>query len=163
METGDLIYFYRENDLFGWGSNFYKCNFIDEDGNKFNCSEQYFMFNKAKTFEPDNIKLLEKILCESSPTKIKKYGRLVKNYDEKIWNEKRFNIMVNGLRLKFGQNFDIKKELLNTKNKALYEASKTDKIWGIGFDASEAVNKDKNLYGQNLLGKALQIVRTEFN
>lgn len=163
METEDSIYFYGEKNLFGWASNFYRCNFIDEDGNKFNCSEQYFMFYKAKTFEPNNKELLNLILCESSPTKIKKYGRQVKNYNEKIWNEKRFNIMVNGLRLKFGQNLDIRKELLNTKNKKLYEASKTDKIWGIGFDSFEAFHKDKNLYGQNLLGKALNIIRSEFN
>jgi len=48
-----------------------------------------------------------------------------------------------------------------TGNKNLYEASKTDKIWGIGFDADQAVKTDKKFYGTNLLGQALMTVRAE--
>jgi predicted NAD-dependent protein-ADP-ribosyltransferase YbiA (DUF1768 family) len=43
----------------------------------------------------------------------------------------------------------------------LYEASKYDKIWGIGFYGIDAINADKNKFGRNLLGKALMEIRNE--
>ena len=162
METIDTIYFYNQNELHGYMSNFYKSNFVDSDGNRFCCSEQYLMYMKAKTFEPNNTVLLNKILVETSPAKIKQHGREVKNYDDGIWNEIRYGVMVDGLRLKFGQNLQLKQLLVGTGNKTLYEASKYDKIWGIGFNPQEAINTDNKLFGRNLLGQALMQVRNEF-
>ena len=69
--------------------------------------------------------------------------------------------MLNGLRLKFTQNEDLKKKLLETGDKDLYEASFRDKIWGIGFGIRQAPNISPEKYGQNLLGKALMLVRLE--
>ena len=162
METDDSIYFYgHSKGDFTFMSNFYPCDFVDEEGNNFNCSEQYFMYMKAKTFEPDNEDLLNLILLETTPSKVKKYGRMVKNYDDKLWNEIRFNIMIDALRLKFNQNEYLKEKLLTTENKTLYEAAKNDKIWGIGMDASKALITNKNKYGRNLLGRGLMIIREE--
>jgi ribA/ribD-fused uncharacterized protein len=48
-----------------------------------------------------------------------------------------------------------------TKDKTLYEASPTDKIWGIGIAISDVYEVDKSKYGLNLLGKALMHVRSE--
>jgi ribA/ribD-fused uncharacterized protein len=117
------------------------------------------MYYKCLTFDKTNKKLLNAILNETSAIQIKKYGRQVKNYDEKIWNDLRYQIMVNALHLKFSQNNIIKEKLLETKNKILYEASKNDKIWGIGYSVQDAILLNKNTYGQNLLGKALMEVR----
>ena len=50
-------------------------------------------------------------------------GRQVKNYNDDVWNNERYEIMKNGLRLKFSQNLDLKQSLLATGNKNLYEAS----------------------------------------
>jgi len=161
METDDSIYFYSHNNLYGYMSNFYQSNFVDTEGNNFSCSEQYLMYMKAKTFEPINNILLNKILNETNPAKIKKYGRMVKNYDENIWNEIRYPIMKSGLRLKFKQNFDLKNLLIGTGIKTLYEASEHDKIWGIGFSVKNAPNVNKYLFGRNLLGKALMDIRDE--
>ena len=47
--------------------------------------------------------------------------------------------MLDALRLKFNQNEIIKQKLLETKPKLLYEASKNDKIWGIGFYDNDAI------------------------
>lgn len=163
METQDSIYFYGHNKPYGWMSNFYPSNFVDMDGNNFTCSEQYFMFIKAKTFEPTNIPLLNQILNETEPAKIKKLGRNVKNYDETIWNAIRYDVMKTALRLKFGQNLVLQNLLIETGEKTLYEASKMDKIWGIGFCPQDAINTDKKLFGRNLLGKALMDIRDEFN
>ena len=70
--------------------------------------------------------------------------------------------MLNGLKLKFGQNKDIMDSLKSTKNKKLYEASKFDNIWGIGYYAYEAIKVDICNYGTNLLGKALEELRNSF-
>jgi ribA/ribD-fused uncharacterized protein len=160
METENEIYFYGLNNEFGYMSNFYKTTFIDEDGIEFNCSEQYFMYNKCKVFDPTNSELLEAILKEKSSAKIKKYGRQVENYDDKMWEQIRYNIMLCALRLKFNQNENIKQKLITTNPKILYEASKYDKIWGIGFYDMDAINTDKK-FGRNLLGKALMELRNE--
>ena len=142
-------------------SNFYPSKFVDETGIEFNCTEQYLMYHKCKTFEPNNAQMLQQILNEKSPAKIKALGRKVKNYNEQIWNQMRYIVMVNGLRLKFGQNQLIANKLVQTNPKMLYEAASNDNIWGIGYDAETAVTKDKATFGSNLLGRALVQVRTE--
>ena len=162
METIDSIYFYGEKNLHGYMSNFYKSDFVDKDGNQFCCSEQYLMYMKVKTFEPNNLVLLNKMLAETSANKIKQYGRMIKNYNDVIWNKIRYDIMVDGLRLKFGQNQQLKQLLINTGNKIIYEASKYDKIWGIGFSPEDAFNTNQQLFGYNLLGKSLMQIRNEF-
>ena len=163
METDNEIYFYRENEKYGYMSNFYPAAFTDNNLLTFNCSEQYFMYQKALTYDPENTELLNKILKEKNPVTIKKLGRSVKNYDEIDWNKKRFNIMVDGLRYKFKQNKNLLQKLIKTKNKTLYEASRYDKIWGIGFSVSDAPNIDKSKYGKNLLGIALMKIRKELS
>ena len=164
METTESIYFYGVTKLHGYMSNFYNSDFTDTINGKlikFNCSEQYFMYYKCLTFDPNNKKLLKNILNETKPMVIKKYGRQVNNFVLDIWNEKRYEIMVNALRLKFKQNQDIKDALKNTGNKEIYEASPYDNIWGIGFGYTFAFTIDKADFGTNLLGKALMKVRSE--
>lgn len=170
METKYGIYFYGHNKPFGFLSNFYPCSFTAKiNGYEyiFNNSEQYFMAYKCVTFDPDNIELLNSILNEINPMKIKQYGRKVKNFCEKIWNKKRLLAMYKALYYKFSQNDNLLQLLLQTKNKHLYEASPTDKIWGLGYSVTVAiqenvvVNKTKTC-GKNLLGILLEIIRTEF-
>jgi len=158
METENAIYFYGVNGEFGFMSNFYKCEFMENDI-RFKSSEQYFMYHKCLTFDPDNQRLLDNILNSNSQTEIKKCGRQVKNYNNEVWNNIRYNIMRQGLLLKFTQNDNLKIKLLNTGNKMLYEASQYDKIWGIGFYWQQAMNTNPNLYGRNLLGQCLCEVR----
>ena len=163
METPTQLFFYGEkHQQIGCFSNFYPSSFMDNLNTKFNCSEQYFMYKKCQLFNPQNYKLLELILTEKSPSLIKKYGRQVKNFDETIWNQHKYKIMLDGLRLKFSQNPSIKHILINTNTKKLYEASPYDKIWGIGYNAKNALSVDEKLYGENLLGKALMELRAEF-
>ena len=152
------VFFYHSDHPF---SNFYSCSFKN-DKITFNCSEQYFMYYKCLTFDGENSDLKEKILSSNDPSKIKKFGRCVKNYDDTVWNEKRFDIMCEALRLKFSQNDYLLDFLLKTKNKQIYEASPSDKIWGIGYSVKQAPKIDPELYGKNLLGIALMKVRDEF-
>lgn len=109
MSDNRPIYFFGQDNLNGYMSNFYKTHFVDKEGNNYNCSEQYFMYLKCLTFDPTNTRLLVAILNESNPSVIKRYGREVKNYDDNILEEERYDIMLEALRLKFTQNEDIKK------------------------------------------------------
>jgi len=163
METDTEIYFYNLKNKFNYMSNFYKTIFTDKDGIKYNCSEQYFMYHKCKIFDPKNNILLETIITETSATKIKKYGRQVQNFNDIFWKEKRYNIMLEALRLKFNQNEIIKQKLLETKPKILYEASKNDRILGIGYYDKDAIQIDKSKFGENLLGNALMEIRSELS
>lgn len=154
-------YFFRQYGYDGYLSNFYPVSFSIEKI-EFNSSEQAFMYYKCLTFDKNNKELLSKILQEFNPNKIKKLGRSVKNFNEEIWNELKYDIMLKCIREKFLQNHNIKQRLIETHSKYLYEASPWDKIWGIGYDKETAINTNPNKYGQNLLGKALMEIRDEF-
>ena len=164
METNDKILFYSDKNKFGYMSNFYGCNFTDNINN-YICSEQYFMKKKQELFDPTNVILSNKILSNNDPKKIKQFGRQVKNYNDQTWSNSRYEIMKNGLRLKFTQNADIKQKLINTFPKKLYEASPYDKIWGTGYSAENTLqllnNNEQNKLGTNLLGLALEEIRSE--
>ena len=160
VENNKAIYFFRTNNDFGYLSNFYTCNFRINDIT-FCCMEQWIMYNKCLLFDPNSI-LIDKILNENNPSKIKAYGRLVKNYVDNIWSEKRYEVLIKGLYAKFEQNLEIRNKLLSTSNKILYEASPYDRIWGIGLSARDALITDSSLYGKNILGVALMETRNKF-
>lgn len=90
METDTHVLFYSHapNKICAWMSNFWPCAFKDPYGRTYNNSEQYFMLQKALLFDPKNTNLINKILIETDPAKIKRYGRQVKNYDEDEWQKK---------------------------------------------------------------------------
>ena len=159
MESLIAIWFYKQNEKHGYMSNFYKCKFTDLNDIEYNCSEQYFMYIKCLMFNPTNKILLNKILNETNPGKIKQYGRLVKNFNEIIWNQHKYDVMCYAIHKKFSQNKNIEEKLYMTAGKTLYEAAKNDRIWGIGYTATEAPNIHYNYYGKNLLGQALMRYR----
>ena len=156
-----------DKHVFFWGdfpSNWYPCHFIVErDGKEleFFNSEQYFMYEKAMTFDDTTIAM--KILLEgSNPKKAKTLGRMVKNYDDDVWNEKRYQVMVDANMYKYSQSEELKEMLLNEEfnGKKFVEASPIDRIWGVGLgEHNPLVDDEKNWKGQNLLGKVLNEVR----
>jgi len=165
METINSIYFFRENNKYGFLSNFYLVDFtctIDirnvSTEITFCCSEQYFMLMKCLTFDSNNTELINKIIQSKDPKKIKSYGRIVNNYNDALWNEMRFDIMFEALMYKFNDP-NLKLKLIDTYPKSLYEANPFDNIWGIGCEANKAIKVNKNNYGSNLLGKCLEMVR----
>jgi ribA/ribD-fused uncharacterized protein len=157
----NIIYFWRQTEIpYGAFSNWSNHSYIDEEGNTILTSETGLMYAKWKEFDSTNLKLKNKILQSSDPAIIKKLGRQVKNFDQDIWDQKKFQIMINILRLKFSQNQELKNLLLSTNDSILVEASPYDKIWGIGLKESQAKKMEmEDWLGQNLLGKALMKVR----
>jgi ribA/ribD-fused uncharacterized protein len=117
------------------------------------------MKKKQELFDPENIGLSELIMTSSDPAKIKKYGRMVKHYQESVWENERYEIMKESVYLKFSQNENLSRILLETNNCNLYEASPYDKLWGIGIGVKDAV-KGMEHRGRNLLGKILMEVRS---
>ena len=162
-QPDEYIFFFGENNNFGWLSNFFKLPFT-VDGITFLTNEHFFMWSKCKKFEPNNKKLQQDILNTTHPKDAKQFGRKVKNFDEAIWDSVKFDIMKKGLTEKFSQ-LEYKAKLLDTNNKILVEASPYDKIWGIGYSEKDAWNLSKDAWNKvlqerNLLGKALMEVRT---
>ena len=152
------IYFYSHTrgDL-KYLSNFYHSRFV-VDGHEFTSSEQYFMYRKALTFGDEGTAKF--ILKANFPDTAKKLGRKVKNYDDEVWSDVGYGIMVEALTHKFSQNPDLADLLRDTGDETLVEASPYDRKWGIGLSVEEA-EVGKEWRGLNLLGKALMEVRSK--
>ena len=122
-----------------------------------NC-EQYMMFEKAMLFQ--DFPSARAIIATSNPKEVKRLGRLVRGFDERVWSQHREQIVFQGNYHKFTQNLDFKNYLANSGRKIFVEASPYDKIWGIGLDKSDPAARDpRNWKGLNLLGRAITTVR----
>lgn len=130
---------------------------MQENGTVFNCCEQYMMYHKAKLF--GDLKTANKILASSDPLEQKRLGRIVANFNERVWNAHKEKIVYQGNFLKFSQNERLKEYLLSTGNNIIVEANKYDRIWGIGMYADDKNLLRTELWGKNLLGKAIMQVR----
>lgn len=155
------IFFYSYKDPYkGFLSQWYPSLFT-EDGLTFSCAEQYMMYHKAKLF--GDVKTAARILLEKKPFMQKRLGRQVKGFEESVWQKHRREIVKQGNWLKFNQNPELLEMLINRFPvcKDFVEASKYDRIWGIGFDAKTALQTSKHEWGQNLLGQILTELRDE--
>jgi len=128
------------------------------DGQFFNCSEQWMMWNKARYF--GDIRAERAIMATSNPEEQKAIGREIGDFDAKVWDKVSFEIVLRGNLEKYTQSARLKKLLLSTNPHELAEASPTDTIWGIGLSEDDP----KALYpvywrGENRLGKVLMEVR----
>lgn len=116
------------------------------------------MHQKAIAF--NDSETAHKILCEYLPANQKKLGREIKNFNEKKWDEIKYNLVKRGLKEKFNQNPQLKRNLLKFRGYQFVEASPKDRIWGIGFGENDAIKNIEN-WGENLLGKILTELATE--
>lgn len=140
-------------------SQWYDSKFEEEE-NEFITAEHYMMYHKAKLFGDDSA--CQKVLSSGSPGEAKAVGREVLGFEQELWNEERFKIVVNANLAKFSQNSELRQFLLNTGNRVLVEASPVDKIWGIGLAQDNPASEDPNAWkGLNLLGFALMEVRDQ--
>ncbi len=131
---------------------------FEVEGQRYATAEHWMMAEKARLFGDEAA--LEKILAAGSPAQAKKLGRTVKDFNEHVWKEKRFEIVVAGNLAKFSQHEALKTFLLNTGSKILVEASPVDRIWGIGMSADNPDAENPAMWrGLNLLGFALMAVR----
>ncbi|SEL84266.1 hypothetical protein SAMN04487910_3440 [Aquimarina amphilecti] len=132
--------------------------FFTVEGIVYKTAEHWMMAEKARLFK--DIEILNEIIDCNQPMEAKQLGRKVRNFDPKIWDAHKYEIVKQGNYHKFSQYEEQKQFLLNTKKRIIVEASPRDRIWGIGMGQANEKAQNPNLWrGQNLLGFALMEVR----
>lgn len=128
------------------------------DGVEYATAEHWMMAGKARLFADAEAE--RRVLAAEHPAEAKKAGRLVRDFDEAIWERERFRIVVEGSVHKFGSDDDLRTFLVNTGDRVLVEASPVDRVWGIGLAADDDAASDPERWrGPNLLGFALMEAR----
>jgi ribA/ribD-fused uncharacterized protein len=138
-------------------SQWWEQSFVVEDI-LYKTAEHYMMAQKALLFK--DFTSYQKIIASKTAAEAKNIGREVEDFDEILWDSKKFDLVKQGNFHKFNQNKELQKFLLSTNNRILVEASPVDKIWGIGLAAKdERAERPAEWKGLNLLGFALMEVR----
>jgi ribA/ribD-fused uncharacterized protein len=123
--------------------------------------EHYYQAMKAKEFGDDEIH--KKILDTPSGKAVKALGKKVKNFHKEVWDAKRLEIMMRGVKAKFVQHPELQKQLIETGDKQIGEADARNSFWGIGTSENTEKSGDPSKWkGQNRLGKILMALRDEF-
>lgn len=137
-------------------SQWYPAPFV-VDGVYYATAEHWMMAGKARLFDPA---MIDHILANSDPAAAKALGRKIKHFDDQIWQQHRFNLVVAGNLAKFSQHPNLQDFLLATGEQVLVEAAPNDRIWGIGLAESDPKAQQPSTWqGLNLLGFALMQVR----
>lgn len=128
------------------------------NGVRYPTAEHFMMAGKARLFGATDI--LEQVLASPAPDTVKALGRKIEGFDEAVWAQARYGLVVEGNRAKFSQNAVLGDFLRATADQVLVEASPVDSVWGIGLakDHVDAHNPAQ-WRGLNLLGFALMDVR----
>lgn len=153
--TEEFVFFWKPPTVFGqWTFSPFVV-----DGIRYTCAEQFMMAEKARLFGDEEIR--QQILATESPRQHKRLGRKVRGFKEQRWVEHRSEIVYRANMAKFSQNPDMKRQLLETGDRILVEASPLDRIWGIGLRGDDPrASEPRQWQGKNLLGKALMQVRS---
>ena len=128
------------------------------DGVTYATAEHWMMAGKARLFADPQAEA--RVLAAAHPAEAKKAGRLVRGFDEAVWERERFRIVVEGSVHKFASDAGLRAFLLGTGERVLVEASPMDRVWGIGLAAKDEGAEDPARWrGLNLLGFALMEAR----
>ncbi|MCW1096758.1 NADAR family protein [Streptomyces sp. RS2] len=128
------------------------------DGVQYATAEHWMMAGKARLFADAEAE--RRVLAAAHPAGAKKAGRLVRGFDEAVWERERFRIVVEGSVHKFASDPALRAFLLGTGGRVLVEASPVDRVWGIGLAADDEAAEDPERWrGPNLLGFALMAAR----
>jgi ribA/ribD-fused uncharacterized protein len=128
------------------------------DGVEYATAEHWMMASKARLF--GDAEAERRAVAAAGPAQAKKIGRLVRGFDDVLWERERFAIVAEGSFHKFAAHPDLRAFLLGTHNRVLVEASPLDRVWGIGLAADDERAMDPARWrGPNLLGFALMAAR----
>lgn len=155
---GNIIAFWKVGSEYGVFSNWY-LRYMIIHAKRYNSVEQYMMYQKAMLFGDEEI--ADEIMQTYNMREIKALGRKVRNFDNKKWDEVKYDIVLTAVKAKFTQYDDLKEILLETGDAEIVEASPYDRIWGIGTNRPHEIMNKQKWKGQNLLGKVLMQVREE--
>lgn len=140
-------------------SNHFLSEFTLED-NKYYTMEQFLAAKRANF--SDQPQMIQKALSARDPKQAKYILKALKEDRPQEWYDGVEEILLQGLRAKFGQNPDLKSFLVDTDHLMLGEASR-DERWGIGMtlDDQQVLDITKWNPTGNLLGRALMKIREE--
>ncbi|KND42277.1 hypothetical protein IQ64_24580 [Streptomyces stelliscabiei] len=128
------------------------------DGVEYATAEHWMMASKARLF--GDAEAERRAVAAAGPAQAKKIGRLVRGFDDALWERERLAIVTEGSFHKFAAHPDLGAFLLGTHNRVLVEASPLDRVWGIGLAADDERAMDPARWrGPNLLGFALMAAR----
>jgi hypothetical protein len=123
--------------------------------------EHYYQAMKAKEFGDEEI--YKKILDTPSGKAVKALGEKIANVHTEIWDAKRLEIMMRGVKAKFVQHPELQKQLVATGERQIGYADARDSFWGIGTAETTEKSGDPTKWkGQNRLGKIMMALREEF-
>ncbi len=146
------IYFYKPGEGFEF-TNFYASRFSDNGGTRWwNTSEHYF---QAQKFKEGDV-TFNAILDSSDPSEAFTFGKSPMTRESgEDWEVAKVRVMLKAVRMKFMQNDELRKTLVDTGDQILVEdtaqSNRTDDFWGAG----------KQYQGKNMLGQILMRVRDE--
>lgn len=88
-------------------------------------NETTLKWSQAKLFKDSEA--FQEILETDDPRSAKAIGRRVRGFDGAVWDDQKYDIVVEGTRLKFSQNEELKRILLSTGDLAIAEAAPRDR------------------------------------
>ena len=134
---------------------------IEVEGVRYPTVEHYYQAMKAKTFEDKEME--DKIQATPSAKAVKTLGKKVKNFAEEVWNDKRQEVMLRGIKAKFAQHPELQTKLKETGSRPIGYANPRNTFWGIGTSMGlEKAQDFEKWRGQNKLGKILIALRDDF-
>lgn len=140
-------------------SQWYNAEFVVE-GERYPTAEHFMMAEKAALFDDQEVRA--QVLLAPTPNVAKALGRNVRGFNDEVWLQHRYAIVVRANQAKFSQNPELSAFLKETGSHIIVEASPVDSIWGIGLAQDDENANDPNLWrGLNLLGFALMQVRDD--
>ena len=126
-------------------------------GHSFGSVEQAYQW--AKATHAKDTRVARKLLHTTNPRVAKNLGRSVKGLSATTWDAEKKDIMQELVSIKFTDNADLKKELLDSNDLKFAEAG-LDPFYGIGLSMSSSDIFDPAKWkGQNHLGSILESVR----
>lgn len=156
---GDITAYYSYKDF---PSHHYLCKFRVKDI-EFTSMEQMLMYSKAMLLGEKEI--AEKIMATQVCQEQKLLGRSIPWNDEReaLWKSRRKKIAFIGNREKYRCNPPLLALLMFTAETILVEASKRDRIWGVGLDEEDdRIGDPMKWRGENLHGEVQMEVRDYF-
>jgi len=148
-------FFWETSSVF---SQWHKCAFVI-DGVDYCMAEQYMMAGKARLFQDSYA--LGNILRSRNARDIKNFGREVKGFVSRVWEDHCQEIAYEANLAKFQQNAECGEQLLATEQREIVEAAPNDRVWGIGMVTAKALVTPRDKWGANMLGKILMRVREQ--
>ncbi|KAJ6195989.1 hypothetical protein J3E72DRAFT_245083 [Bipolaris maydis] len=151
------VLFWKETERdVGFLSPWYMCVF-KESGVRYTSVGHFILAEKARLFGDKDT--LQKILVADTAEEQKLWAGNIKGIIAKTWEEHALDIATRANIAKFFVSAPLKGRLESFGTREFVLASPHDRLFGIGFNATEAIRVGKEQWGQNLFGQALHATR----